>query len=516
MRPAFAIEHLIDFTNEVNKNKMLKALDDVSGKLGRDYPLIIGGDRVFTDNKIVSLDPCHNTEVVGRVSKASKEHLDRAIAAAARAFESWKKADLQARAAVLFKAASIIRKRRFELNAWVIREIGRNWLEADADVAEAVDFLEYYGRAIVHIQENQHILPVAENEDNRMTYIPLGVGSIISPWNFPVALITGMTSAGIVAGNTVLVKPSSLTPVVASLLADIWEEAGLPAGVVNFVPGDGSEIGDDLVSHPQMRFINFTGSRETGERINRLAAQTSEGQIWLKRVVLEMGGKDAILVDEDVFDLDDVADGIVNSAFGFQGQKCSACSRAIIHEKIYDELTAKIVERTKKLRVGSATEDFFIGPVADDKSHKKILDYIEIGKKEGTLLCGGEAGSEDGYYIIPTVFGDIKPKDRLAQEEIFGPVLALVKAKNFEDGIEIFNNTEYGLTGAFYGRNRENIEIARDELHCGNLYLNRKCTAALVGAHPFGGFNMSGTDSKTGSSDYLLLFTQAKMVTEAF
>ncbi len=450
------------------------------------------------------------------MSKASKEQVDQAVAVAAKAFEGWKNFDLQARAAILFKAASIMRKRRFELAAWVIRESGRNWGDADYDVAFTIDHLEYYGRMIHHIQENRYLLPLGQNEDNRMSYIPLGVGAVISPWNFPLALMTGMVAAAVVAGNTVLIKPSSLTPVLAAIMMDIWQETGLPQGVINFVPGDSKEMGDHLIQHPQIRFIAFTGSREVGEHINRLAAQTSPGQKWIKRVVLEMGGKDAILVDEDAADLDEVADGIMAAAFGFQGQKCAACSRAIIHEKIYDRLVEKIVERTKKLSVGSAAQNYPIGPVVDSGAYQKILKYIEIGKEEGDLLCGGGSGPENGYYIQPTVFGNIAPKSRLEQEEVFGPVLALIKAQSFEEGIEIFNDTDYGLTGAYYGTSREHLEIARCELHCGNLNLNMNCTASLVGANPFGGFNMSGTDSKTGSPDYLLLFVQAKTTTEAF
>lgn len=296
---------------------------------------------------------------------------------------------------------------------------------------------------------------------------------------------------------------------------ELLEEAGLPAGVCNYVPGDGGEIGDLLVTHPQTRFISFTGSRDVGLRINELASKPVPGQIWLKRVIAEMGGKDAVLVDQDA-DLDAAAEGIVASAFGFQGQKCSAGSRAIIHEKIYDDLVEKIITHTKLLEQGSAEANFTVGPVIDEKAQKKILKYIEIGKTEGELLVGGEPGSDEGYYIRPTVFGNVTPKARIAQEEIFGPVLALIKAKSFEEGLEIFNGTEYGLTGSLYSKSREHLEIGRREMHVGNLYFNRKCTGALVGVHPFGGFNMSGTDSKAGGPDYLLLFTQAKSISERF
>lgn len=510
----FSNEPFVDFRLENTQKQMLVALNLVKGSLGQTYPLIIGGERIWTENTGVSNNPSHKDQVVGRVCKGTKEHAARAITVANDAYAKWKNVEPAARAATLFRAAAILRRRKFEYASWMVYEVGKNWAEADADVAEAIDFMEFYGREMLRLGADQP-LTTLPGEDNRLTYISLGVGVVISPWNFPLAILLGMATAAIVAGNAVVIKPASTAPVIAYKAVELLEEAGVPAGVVNYLPGDGSEIGDFLVTHPQTRFISFTGSKEVGLRINGLAAKTSPGQIWLKRVVAEMGGKDAVVVDEDA-DLDAAAEGIVASAFGFQGQKCSAGSRAIIHEKVYDVLVEKIVERAKLLEQGPAEGNFPVGPVVDEKAYDKILEYIEIGKNEGELLLGGEPGSNEGYYIRPTILGNIAPNARIAQEEIFGPVLALTKAKTFEDAIEIFNGTEYGLTGALYSGSREHLEIGRREMHAGNLYLNRKCTGALVGVHPFGGFNMSGTDSKAGGRDYLLLFTQAKMVAERF
>ncbi len=514
MRPVQKAEVLNNFCDESVNQKMLEGLALVQSKLGREYPLVIGGERIFTEKKIKSINPSKKSEVIGYVSSASCADVDKAIEVATKAFNKWKYVDLQARADVLYRAAAIMRKRRFELVALCILESGRNYWEADFDVAFTIETLEYHGRMTQHIQENKHLIPVAPNGDNRMTYIPLGVGAVIPPWNFAFALMTNMVSAAVVAGNTVLMKPSSLTPVIAAFMMEIWEQAGIPAGVINLVPGSGEDIGDHIVTHPDMRFIGFTGSKDVGLRINRLAAETSEK--WVKRVILEMGGKNAILVDDEVDDLDEVARSVIIGATSYQGQKCSATSRVIIHEKNYDALAAKIAERAEKLVVGPACENPDLGPVIDTGAFKKITAYIEIGKTEGKLLAGGVADSETGFFVRPTVIGDLAPNSRMAQEEIFGPVISLIKVKSFEEGIEVFNNTQYGLTGAFFSRNREHLEIARRELHCGNLNFNTDSTYSQVGAAPFGGFNMSGTDSKTGSPEYLMLFVQAKTVCELF
>ncbi|MDP9148203.1 MAG: aldehyde dehydrogenase family protein, partial [Acidobacteriota bacterium] len=352
-------------------------------------------------------------------------------------------------------------------------------------------------------------------ERDSLFYIPLGVGAVIPPWNFPAAIMAGMTLASIVSGNTVILKPSSDSPTIAAKFVELLEEAGLPAGVVNFCPGSGATFGNAVVTHPKTRFIAFTGSREVGLDINKRAAEQAPGQLWIKRTILEMGGKDAIIVDTDA-DLDQAIEGVAQAAFGFQGQKCSACSRAIVDERVYDKFIEGLKARVEKITVGDPAENANMGAVINEGSMKTILEYIEHGRKEGRLITGGGRAENagEGYFLKPTVIADIKPKSKLEQEEIFGPVLAVIKSKNFEHALEIANDTEFGLTGAIYSRSRDKIDRAIRDFHVGNLYINRKCTGAMVGAHPFGGFNMSGTDSKSGGPDYLYLFTQAKSVGE--
>jgi 1-pyrroline-5-carboxylate dehydrogenase len=508
----FKNEPFTNFNDETNKQAMLAALANVKEQLGKEYPLVIGGEKIVTDKKIKSINPGDLDQVVGYASSASREHAEKAMQVALETFESWKLVDPSVRAGYLFKAAAEMRRRKFEFAAWMIYESGKNFAEADADVAEAIDFLEFYGREMLRLSAPQPLTPLA-GEDNRLTYIPLGVGVIIPPWNFPLAIMVGITTSAVVAGNTVLLKPASTTPIIAAKFVELMEEVGLPKGVINFIPGSGAEIGDYLVEHPKTRFISFTGSREVGLRINELASKTQPGQIWIKRFVGELGGKDGIVVDATA-NLEEAATAIVASAFGFQGQKCSAGSRAIIHKDVYDIVVEKVVEKTKALTIGKQDENFPVGPVIDQKAYESILNYIEIGKGEGRLLVGGGKAEGNGYYIQPTVFVDVKEDARIFQEEIFGPVLAITKAESFEEAIRMFNNTEYGLTGSVFSNDRAHLEYARTHMHCGNLYFNRKCTGALVGVHPFGGFNMSGTDSKAGGRDYLLLFTQAKVVSE--
>lgn len=511
----FKNEAFTDFSNVENRKAFQEALEKVKSQFGRHYPLIIGGEKVETDHKKESINPSHLDEVVGIVSQANEELAEKAIQVAYKTFSTWKKVAPAARARILFKTAHILRRRKHEFSAWMVVEAGKSWAEADADTAEAIDFLEFYGREMLRLNERQPLTRIP-GEDNELTYIPLGVGAIIPPWNFPLAIMVGMTSAAVVAGNTVVLKPASPTNVIAAKFIEILEEAGLPSGVVNFVPGPGEEVGEYLVRHPLTRFISFTGSREVGLRINELAAKIVPGQKWIKRVIAEMGGKDAIIVDSQA-DLELAVNEIVKSAFGFSGQKCSACSRAIIHQDVYDEVLEKVVAKTESLKVGSTYDpEMDLGPVIDEKAYEKVLRYIEVGKKEGRLVAGGEKEGQNGYFIQPTVFADVDPHARISQEEIFGPVVAFHKAKNFAHALEIANNTEYGLTGSVISYNREHLEKAREEFHVGNLYFNRKCTGALVGVHPFGGFNMSGTDSKAGGRDYLLLFTQPKLVSEAF
>lgn len=508
-------EPFTDFSVEANKQAYLEALAKVEAQLGAEYPLIIGGERITTEDKIISYNPAKKTEVIGSVSKASQELAEQAMQQADKAFQSWKKVKPEVRADVLFKAATIIRRRKHEFSAWLTKEAGKPWNEADADTAEAIDFLEYYGRQMLEMKDGRKV-ESRPNEYNRYDYIPLGIGIVISPWNFPFAIMAGTTVAAVVTGNTVLLKPASTTPVVAYKFIEVLEEAGLPAGVVNYVPGSGAEVGDYLVDHPKTRFISFTGSRDVGLRINGRASKLNDGQIWIKRVIAEMGGKDTIVVDKEA-DLELAAQSIVKSAFGFSGQKCSACSRAIIVKDVYDQVVSRVEELTKELTIGDPTDvSNFMGTVIDAAAFKKINEYIEIGKEEGRLVVGGTSDDSVGYFVNPTVFADVDPKARIMQEEIFGPVIAISKADNFEEAIAFANNTEYGLTGAVITKNRMNQEYAREEFHVGNLYFNRGCTGAIVGYQPFGGFNMSGTDSKAGGPDYLTLHMQAKTTSESF
>ncbi|MGD8277392.1 MAG: L-glutamate gamma-semialdehyde dehydrogenase, partial [Gemmatimonadota bacterium] len=448
----------------------------------------------------------------GRFVQATAEQANEAVETAAKAFESWKNVSARERAEVILKTAALLREKKFEFSALMVYEVSKSWAEADGDIAELIDFCEYYAREALRLAGPQPVVPYP-GEKNELRYIPLGVGIVIPPWNFPSAIMGGMTAAAVVSGNTVVLKPASTSPTIAAWFVGALIESGLPAGVVNFLPGPGSKVGDVLVDHPLTRFIAFTGSKEVGLRIFERAAKVHPGQKWLKRTVLEMGGKDAIVVDETA-DLDAAADGITASAFGFQGQKCSACSRAIVVDSVYDALLEKVLERSKKLTMGDpSTHGTYMGAVIDANAYRKIHEYIEIGKQEGRLVLGGTKSETDGYFVPPTIIADVPPDARLAQEEVFGPVLAFIRAQDFDDAMAIANNTEYGLTGALYSTDDARIERAANEFHVGNLYFNRKCTGALVGVQPFGGFNMSGTDSKAGGPDYLLLFTQAKSVT---
>ena len=509
----FRNEPLTDFTRDDNARRMRAAIEKVRGQLGREYDLVIGGRHVKTTDKIKSLNPAKPSQIVGLHQKAGKEQVEPAMQAALRAFESWSRTSVQERAGLLFRAGELLRERKYEFGAWMVFEVGKNWAEADADIAETIDFCEFYAREALRLAKAEPPVQLPGERD-MLFYIPLGVGAVIPPWNFPAAIMAGMTLASIVSGNTVILKPSSDSPTIAAKFFELLEEAGMPEGVVNFCPGAGATFGNEIVAHPKTRYIAFTGSREVGLDINKRAATQVPGQIWIKRTVLEMGGKDAIVVDADA-NLDAAVEGVAAAAFGFQGQKCSACSRAIIDERIYDKFLERLKARVEKITVGDPTENPGMGPVINEGSMKDILNYIEIGQKEGgRLITGGQRDTKagDGYFIQPTVIADVKPKSRIEQEEIFGPVLAVIKSRNFEHGLEIANDTEFGLTGAVYTSSQDKIDRAIREFHVGNLYINRKCTGAIVGAHPFGGFNMSGTDSKAGGPDYLYLFTQAKSV----
>ena len=509
----FTNEPFLDFTRPENRTAMEAALKKVAAEFGKEYPMYIGGQKVVTTTKTSSVNPSHPSQVIAMFQSASAEQANQAVEAAYKAFDSWKRVPAEERAECLFRVAKILRERRFEMDALICYEAGKTWPEADADTAETIDFCEFYGREMLRLAGPQKVTPM-KGEKNYLVYIPLGVGVVIPPWNFPSAIAAGMTMASLVTGNTVVLKPAGDTPTVAAKLVEIAYEAGIPKEALTFITGPGGIVGDALVRHPKTRYIAFTGSKEVGLQISELAGKAVPGQIWIKRTVLEMGGKDSIIVDEEA-DLDAAVEGVVQSAFGYQGQKCSACSRAIVSERIYDSFLQKVVERTKKIKVGpSENPENYMGPVVSKSAMQTILGYIDVGKKEGKLLLGGDCAPGDGYFVQPTIIADVDPKARISQEEIFGPVLAVIKARDFDHALEIANNTEFGLTGGVYSRNPAKLEKAQEAFHVGNLYFNRKCTGAMVGAHPFGGFNMSGTDSKAGGRDYLLLFLQAKSIAE--
>lgn len=510
----FRPEPYVNFAEEGPRTRMLAALKLVESELGMTYPLRIGGRKIDTPKKIESINPAKNDQIIGYVGKANADQAVEAIKAADETFKTWSKVCPSIRARYLLKAAEIIRRRVYEFSAWMVYEESKSWIEAYADTCECIDFLDFYGREMMRLGGPQAVTPFP-GEENELRYVPLGVGVVIPPWNFPLAIMAGMTSAAIVTGNTVVLKPASTAPVIAAKFVEVMEECMLPPGVLNYCPGSGSEIGDLIVEHPRTRFIAFTGSRDVGIGIFKKAAEVQKGQLWLKRTVLEMGGKDCIVVTKNA-NIEAAAEGVVAAAFGFQGQKCSACSRLIVDEQVHDVLLDKIVERTKQLTIGNTTspENFFMGAVIDKPAYDKIREYIEIGKKEGKLVLGDAKAPAGGYFIPPTIIKDIKPNDRIAQEEIFGPVLAVIKGKGLDELLDIANGTEYGLTGAIFSNDRAELERARHEFHVGNLYFNRKCTGALVDVQPFGGFNMSGTDSKAGGRDYLLLFMQGKSITE--
>lgn len=511
--PEFQNEPFTDFSLPANRDAFKRALAEVEGQLGKTWPAWIGGEQITDKPELVSRDPGNLDRVIGTYQKLDAEDATRAVDAAHAAFPAWSQTTVEERVGHFLKAVEKMREQKHLLSALMVFEEGKSWPEADGETAEAIDFIEYYARQALKLAEPQPVTPLP-GEENRMIYIPLGVGVVIPPWNFPLAITIGMASAALLAGNTVVLKPASQSPGVAVRWVQLMYDVGLPREVLNLVTGPGAIAGAALVEHPKTRFISFTGSREVGLEIFEKSAKTQPGQIWMKRLVAEMGGKDGILVDAEC-NLDAAVDAVVASAFGYQGQKCSACSRAMIHQDVYDEFVSKLIPKVEAIPQGHPSDQkVFLGPVIDAGAKKKILSYIEIGKQEGDLLAGGGEGKGNGYYVEPTVFGNIAPDARLAQEEVFGPVLALIKVKDFDHGLEVANNTEYGLTGSVYTDNPKHKEAAVRGFHVGNCYINRKCTGALVGVHPFGGFNMSGTDSKAGGPDYLLQFLQAKTISE--
>jgi len=512
--PAYAPTTYTDFSTPESRATFEKALDLVRAHLGEEHPVVIGGEVSKGPTYFASSNPARPSQVIGRFTAATREQAAQAVEAAGRAFATWSRVSAAERVAYLIEAAKRMRERRHEFSAWMVLEVGKSWPEADADTAEAIDFMEFYAREMLRYDAS-HPLTQLPGERDTMVYIPIGVGAVIPPWNFPLAITVGMVTAAVVTGNTVVLKPSSDSPAIAWQFFRLMEEIGLPPGVINFVSGGGGTVGDTLVRHPHTRFVSFTGSKDVGIGIHRLAAEVQPGQIWLKRVVAEMGGKDAIIVDEEA-DVDAAAQGVAASAFGFQGQKCSACSRAIVSEKVYAPFLEKLKAEVAKITVGEPEKaGIAMGPVINQAARDKIVSYIESGKRDGRLIAGGgPVEGREGWFIQPTVIADLTPAAKIAKEEIFGPVLAVIPVKSYDEALTVANGTEYGLTGAVYSKNPAKLERARREFHVGNLYLNRKCTGAIVGAHPFGGFNMSGTDSKAGGRDYLLLFLQAKSIAE--
>ncbi len=509
----FKNEPYEDFSIPENRKAMEESLRQVESEFGKEWDIVIGGEHIKSDKKIESINPSNPEEIVGICQSGTKEMAEKAVEVASQKFEEWRFTTAEERAGYLFKAAAIMRRRKMELAATMVLEIGKNWLEAVADVAEAIDFLDFYGREMLRLGKPQPLTPYP-GEINQYHYIPLGVGIVIPPWNFPLAILAGMTSASIVTGNTVILKPASITPVIGAKFMEIMDEAKLPDGVLNFLSGGGGAIGDTLVDHPKTRFINFTGSMEVGLRIVERAAKIQPGQKWIKRVSAEMGGKDALIIDSEA-DINAAVSAAVASAFGFQGQKCSACSRLIVDQKVYDEVVEKLVKQTKELSVGPVKDQKnYMGPISSAGQEEKIREYIDIGQNEAKLVAGGDKLDKPGYFLEPTIFIDADRKARIAQEEIFGPVLTVIKATDFDDALEIANDNDYGLTGGFFTDNREKIEKGKKVFFAGNLYINRKITGALVDVQPFGGYNMSGTCSKAGGRDYLILFMQGKSISE--
>ncbi len=512
---AFKNEPLADFSRPTDRKAFEDALSKVRSRLGREYPIVIGGKAIRTRNQFKSCNPSKPSEVIGLFQVADSAIADMAVESAARAFETWKSVKPSERASLLFKAAAAMRARKHEFSAALVLEIGKTWNEADGDTVEAIDFLEFYGREMLRLGGPQPLVKIT-TEKNELRYIPIGVGVVVPPWNFAVGILVGMTSAAVVTGNAVVLKPSSDSPFCGWMFFELMREVGLPDGVINFLTGPGGSVGDTLVAHPKTRFVAFTGSKETGIRINELAAKVQPGQIWLKRVMAEMGGKDAIIIDDEIDDLGAAVEATVVSAFGYQGQKCSAASRVIVVEGMYEEFVEHLKRKVEKIVVGPAEDpSSYMGPVINRAAQKRILEYIRKGVDEGgRLLAGGEAIDGEGYFIEATLISDVQPDSTIAQEEIFGPVLSVMKARDFDHALLLANNTEFGLTGGVWTANREKIEKAKDAFHVGNFYVNRKITGVSVGVHPFGGFNMSGTAAKAGGHDYLLWFVQAKLVSE--
>jgi RHH-type transcriptional regulator, proline utilization regulon repressor / proline dehydrogenase / delta 1-pyrroline-5-carboxylate dehydrogenase len=512
--PHFKEEPLADFSRAENRASMQQALEEVAAQFGKTYPLVIENRQISAGATVASINPSHKRQVVGQWARATVEHAHQAIAAAAAAFPAWRDAEPAKRAQYLFDAANVMRRRRFELAAWQVVECGKPWREADADVAEAIDYCDFYGHEMLRLAQPRR--RNVAGEENYYFYEPRGVAVVIAPWNFPLAILTGMTAAALVTGNTVVMKPAEQSTVIGAKLMEVFLEVGLPPGVVNHLSGIGEEIGPALVNHRDVALIAFTGSRTVGLAINRQAAEMSPGQHHVKRVIAEMGGKNAIIIDEDA-DMDEAVHGVVWSAFGYAGQKCSACSRVIVPETLHDTFLNRLIEATRSLKIAPAEEPgCSLGPVIDEEAQQRILRTIEQAKSQGKLVFAGELGplQNEGYYVAPHLFADVAPTANLAQEEVFGPVLAVLKARDLSHALEIANGTPYALTGGLFSRSPEHIARVKREFRVGNLYINRKITGALVDRQPFGGFNLSGIGSKAGGPDYLLQFVLPRTITE--
>ena len=508
----FVNEPVADFSLPEVRDAFSAAIAETRKKLGKTYLLFIGGEEVDTGTLVESVNPGRPREVIGRVCQARTKEIEDAISAAQDAFQTWRDTSPRERAGYLIKAARIARNRIYELSAWQVLEASKQWNQAYNDVGEAIDFLEYYAREMLRLSKRRY-LGHAPGEVNEYFYQPKGVAAVIAPWNFPLAISCGMSAAAIVAGNCVIYKPSNQTPVVGYTLMEILQEAGLPPGVFNYTPGSGAVMGDFLIDHPQISMIAFTGSMQVGLRIIERAARTPEGQRSAKKVVAEMGGKNAVIVDDDA-DLDEVVPHVVDSAFAYQGQKCSACSRVIVLDTVYNRFIERLISAARSVRVGPAEDPAnFMGPVIDEAARKSIMQYIEIAGKEGTILYSSDVPGE-GYYVPITIVEGITPKHRLAQEEVFGPVLAVMRVADFDQAIDWANSTRFALTGGVFSRSPKHIEQCRREFRVGNLYINRGCTGAIVERQPFGGFKMSGVGSKAGGPDYLLQFMDPRTVTE--
>jgi RHH-type proline utilization regulon transcriptional repressor/proline dehydrogenase/delta 1-pyrroline-5-carboxylate dehydrogenase len=510
----FRNDPLTDFSRDDARRAMQQALQEVAGQLGRTYPLVINGLAVSTATTVESINPSHCRQVVGRCGKASAAHAEQAIAAARAAFPGWRDTAAMERAEYLFRAARVVQRRRFELAAWQVYECGKQWREADADVSETIDYCNYYGQEMLRLAEpRRRDYP---GEDNEYFYEPRGVVAVIAPWNFPMAILAGMTTAALVTGNTAVMKPAEQSAVVGAKLMEVFQEVGLPPGVVNYLPGVGEEVGSVMVHHPDVAMVAFTGSRDVGLLINRQTAEMAAGQDHVKRVLAEMGGKNAIIVDEDA-DLDMAVHGVVHSAFGYQGQKCSACSRVLVLASLHDQFLARLIEATRSLKVAPAEDpSSTVGPVIDAEARRRILDFIDKGKQECRLVYAGDVGplAEEGYYVGPHIFAEVVPNAIIAQEEIFGPVLAVLRARDLTEALAIANGTRYALTGGLFSRSPQSIARVKREFRVGNLYINRKITGALVDRQPFGGFKLSGIGSKAGGPDYLLQFVLPRAITE--